>query len=181
MPAATKKAPQAKDALDRFVEQAKHDPLQAIAMMLWRARMQNPDMYVRVEERDLKAYAECMAYQKLKATVIIHREPGSPAQAAIPASHGRRAVPGREATPPKPYVVIALVEEKDGKPTMNAVKPVENNQDDYDRSLEAAARRRARDQAQDLAAQLLNASRTGDFSSSAMQDAANALVLLSKE
>jgi hypothetical protein len=168
------------DALDRFVKEARVNPLRAIQIMLWRARMQNPDMYVRVNEADLKGFADCVAYLKVKPTVIIHREPGIPAQPGIPASGNRRAVPPREAVAPKPYAVIALVEEREGTPTMNTIRPVENNAEDYDRSLEVAAQRKARDQAPDLAARLLNASRTGDFSSSDLQDAANALVLLSR-
>ena len=170
-----------KDALDRFVEQANANPLKAIALMLWRARMANPDMYVKVEERDLKAFEDCVTYLKVKPTVIIHREPAQPAQPAVPAAGNRRAVPGREAIPPKPYAVIALVEERDGKPTMNMIKPVENNQEDYDRSLDSAALRRARDQAPDLASRLMSASRTGDYSSSDLQAAAEALSLLARE
>lgn len=168
------------DALDLFVQEARRNPLRAIMLMLWRARMHNPDMYVRVDEKDLKGFADCVAYLKVRPTVIIHREPGIPAQPGEPATGNRRAIPAREAVAPKPYAVIALVEERDGKATMNMVKPVENNQDDYDRSLAIAAQKRARDQAPDLASRLMNAARSGDFSSSDLQDAANALVLLSQ-
>lgn len=168
------------DALDRFVEQANANPRIAMMMMLWRNRMQNPDMYVRVEARDLQAFQDSCAYQKVKPALVIHREPGMPAQPAIPARGQQRAIPAREAIAPKPYAVIALVEEKNGQVTMNMVKPIENNTEDYDRSLEIAEQRKARDQAPDLAGRLLNAATTGDFSSSDLRDAANALAVLSR-
>lgn len=177
-----KNAPAPKDPLDAFIEAANADPRRAIAVMLWRARMSNPDMYVRVEEKDLKGLQDCVDYLKVKPAILIHREPGQPAQPAIPATKDRRAVPARMATPAKPYAVIALVEQdKQGNPSMNMIKPVENNQEDYDRSLETAALRRARDIAPDLAVRLLNASRTGDFSSSDLQEAADALTRLARE
>jgi len=171
-----------KDPLDAFVEAANADPKRAIAIMLWRARMTNPDMYVRVEEKDLQGLADCVNYLKVKPAILIHREQGQPAQPGLPATKDRRAVPPRMATAPKPYAVIALVEQdKNGNPTMNMIKPVENNQEDYDRSLEVAAIQRARDMAPDLAQRLVHASRTGDFSSSDLQEAASALELLAKQ
>ena len=185
MTTATKKPPAkrasaTKDELDLWVERANADPRRAMMMMLWRNRMQNPDMYVKVEPRDLQAFQDSCVYQKLKPAIVIHREAGLPAQPAIPARGNQRAIPARDAVAPKPYAVIALVEEKNGVPTMNMVKPIENNQEDYDRSLEIAEQRKARDQAPDLAARLLNAANTGDFSSSDLRDAANALAVLSR-
>jgi hypothetical protein len=169
------------DALDAFVAAANKDPMRAIQVMLWNARLQEPDMYVKVTEADLKGLADCVAYLKVKPAVRIHREAGLPAQPAIPAAGNRRAVPARPATDAKPFAVIALVEMgKDGQPSGNTIKPVENNEEDYDRSLEIAAVRRARDMAPDLATRLLNASRTGDFSSSDLQEAGDALVRLAR-
>ena len=170
-----------KDVLDRFVEEAQANPRRAIALMLWQARLQAPDMYVRVDEKAIKGFDDSVNYLKVKPAILIHHEPGLPAQPAIPATHNRRAVPAREATPAKPYAVIALVEEKDGKPSMDMIKPVENNQEDYDASIDAAAVRRARDNAPDLAMRLQRAATSGDFSSADLQDAANALVLLAKQ
>ena len=180
--ATAKNRPAELDPLDAFVKRANDNPLEAIAIMLWRARMANPDMYVQVNEADIKGLQDCVDYLKVKYTVIIHREPGQPAQPPQPATKDRRAIMGRPATAAKPYAVIALVEkDRQGNPTMNMVKPVENNAEDYDRSLEAAAVRRARDQAPDLAARLLNYARSGDFSSSDLQEASNSLILLAKQ
>lgn len=163
-----------RDELDRFVAQAKQDPRLAIMLMLWVARTREPDCYVKLTEHDVKGFQDCVNYLKVKPDVLIHREGGQPAHGPIPARGNRRGIPAREATPAKPYAVVALVE----KGTMNAIRPVENNQEDFDRSQELAQIKRARDLAPDLAARLLHASRSGDFSSSDLQDAANALSLL---
>lgn len=167
------------DALGRWVKRAKANPLLAIMLMLWKARLQQPDMYVQITERDIAGFEDSVNYLHVKPTAVIHREPGIPAQPGIPQSGNRRATPAREAIPPKPYAVVMLVElGKDGLPTMNMIKPIENNEADYDRSLEVAAQRRARDRGPDLAVRLINASRTGDFSSSDLQDAAECLQIL---
>jgi len=162
------------DALDAFTSAARADPTMAIALMLWVDRLRNPDLYVKIDERDLKGFADCMAYQKLVPEVRIHREPGIPAQPGVPATANRRAVPAREAIPPKPYVVVTLVE----KGTANAITPIENNQEDFDAAGHAAKVRKARDNAQRLADALANSANSGDFASSDLRDAAEALLLL---
>ena len=168
---ATKKA--AKHPLDQLAE---GDPGRVIAMMLWKARLREPDMYVQITEQDIKGFDDCVKYLKVTPEVKIHRPAGLPAQDAIPASANRRATPGRAATPPKPFVIVTLVE----KGTENVIRPVENNESDYDASLEAGALRKAKDQAGALAARIVEQGRTGDVSLSDMQDAANALLVLAR-
>ena len=112
-----------------------------------------------------------MQYQKVTPFVLIKRPQGVPAQEGTNAAHGRRAVAAREAIPARPYMVVALVD----KGTENTIKPVENNQEDYDQARDQDAIRKARDQAQGLADALVNQARTGEFSSSVMEDAAQAL------
>jgi hypothetical protein len=46
----------------------------------------------------------------------------------VPGQGNRRSVPAREATPAKPYVMIVLTDDKG-----DAIRPVENNQEDFDR------------------------------------------------
>lgn len=152
------------------------DPKKVIALMLWKARHQEPDMYVQITERDLEAFNASNTHQKMVPDVMIKRPAGLPAQAAVPASAGRRAVPGREAGEPKPYVIVTLVE----KGTENVIRSVEDNQADLDTSRDAAAVRKARDQADSLAGRILGQMRTGEFSNSDLQDAADALVLLAR-
>lgn len=168
---ATKK-PQKLDALDAL---AQGDAQRVMALMLWVARKRNPDLYVQITEHDIKGFDDCIAYLKVKPQVRVTRPQGLPAQPGIPAAANRRAVPAREATPPKPYVMVVLTDEKG-----DAIRPVENNEGDFDEAKAAAEVRKARDQAADLAQRLVQQGRSGEFSLSDMQDAANALLVLSR-
>jgi len=161
------------DPLDALAE---GDLKRVIALMLWKARLREPDMYVQITENDIKGFEDCVAYLKVKPEVMVKRPPGLPAQAAIPATGNRRAVAAREATPPKPFVIVTLVE--DG--TENVIRPVENNQEDYDIAQDAAHVRKARDQAPALAERIVNQARSGEFSLSEIQDAADALIILAR-
>jgi hypothetical protein len=147
-----------------------------MALMLWKARHREPDLYVKIDENDLKGFDDCVAYLKVEPLVLIKRPAGLPAQAGIPATHNRRAVPGREAIPPKPFVIAALVD----KQTKDAIRPIENNEGDFDTAAQAAAVRKARDQAQDLAQRLLQQARSGEYSLSDMTDSANALITMAR-
>lgn len=161
------------DALDQL---ARGDPKEVIALMLWKGRHRNPDLYAQIEEKDLAGFQACMAYQKVTPTVMIKRPQGTPEQPALPATRGRSARPAIPATGPKPFVIVALVEER----TENAIKPVENNQADYDVAQDAATVRKARDQAPELARRILAGAQSGDSSLSDIQDAADALITLAR-
>lgn len=169
---ATKKAPQL-DPLDAL---AQGDPRNVMALMLWKNRLREPDMYVQIDEHDIKGFQDCVDYLKVKPEVKIVRPAGLPAQDPIAATGKRRAVPARAATPPKPYVIVTLVEQG----TMNVIRPVENNQDDFDTAQAAAELRKARDRAPQLAERILQQARTGETSLSDMQDAADALLVLAR-
>lgn len=160
------------DALDQLAA----DPMRVLCLMLWKNRHREPDMYVQITPEDIQGFDDCTRYLKVKEPIAkIFRPQGLPAQEAIPASAGRRAVPARAATPPKPYVIVTLVDEKG-----DTIRPVENNERDFDTAQDAAAVRRARDQAPELASLLLSQARTGEYSLSTMTDVANALVALAR-
>lgn len=161
------------DPLDRLA----NDPLRVIALMLWKDRMRNPDLYVQITAKDIQGLDDCTGYLKLIPEVKIEHPAGLPAQAAIPAAGNRRAVPARDATPSKPFVVVSLLG-KDERGITGPLKPVENNEDDYDTAKDASAVRKAKDQAPMLAERLVQQARAGEFSLSDMQDAADALLIL---
>ena len=167
---ATKKA--TKDPLD---ELANGDPGKVIALMLWKNRLREPDLYVQITEADIKGFEDCVKYLKVTASVKIEHPQGLPAQDAVPATANRRAIPGRPAAPPKPFVIVTLVDQHG-----DGIRPVENNQDDYDAAQAATQVRKARDQAQELAGRLLAQARSGEYSLSDMQDAADALLTLAR-
>lgn len=162
-----------KDPLDALAEGS---PLEVIALMLWKNRHREPDMYVQITETDIKGFRDSVEYQKLKPSVSILRDQGQPASPAIPAVGKRRAIPARPATPPKPFVMVTLVEEGTG----NVIRPIENNDQDYDHAQEVAQIRRAREQAPQLADLLMRMARSGDYSESDLADAANTLRILSR-
>lgn len=167
--------------LDPLDALAQGDPRMVIALILWKNRHRSPDMFVQIDQRDIDGFNACVDFLKVKPAVMIRRPEEIPGQPAIPAAGGRRAVPARGAIPARPYVMVALVEQgKDGKPSENAIRPVENNEADFDQQQDTAAILRAKDNAQDLANRLLKAAASGDYSLSDMQDAANALVLLAR-
>lgn len=161
--------------LDPLDALAQGDPKNVIALMLWKARHREPDLYVQIEEKDIAGFEACVEYLKVKPVVKIARPEGLQAQEAIAATGNRRAVPARSATPPKPYVIVTLTDEKG-----DAIRPVENNEADFDIARDAQQLRRARDHAPELANRIVNQARSGEFSLSDIQDAANALLILSR-
>lgn len=161
------------DPLDAFAD---GDPFKAVAILLWKDRHRNPEMAVQVTPADLKGFAECVEYLKVTPEVRIHRPQGRPAQAGIPERAGRPAIAARPAEPPRPFVMIQLVD-KDG----SAIKPVENNEDDYQKGLLAERRRKARDQADMLATTLKGELASGDFNKSTIDGVCEALLVLAKE
>ncbi len=159
------------DPLDTL---ANGDPKDVIALILWKNRNKEPDMSVQITEHDIKGFQDCVEYLKVTPEVTIKRPQGMPAQVARRDLGSNRTIPAREAIPPRDYIVVNLVE----KGTENRIVPVENNQEDYDKQQQAAAVRKARDQAQSLADALIGQARTGEFSTAVMQDAAQALVTM---
>lgn len=171
--AKTKTPPKPIDPLDAL---AAGDPKDIIALLLWKGRHRNPDMFMQITPTDISGFKACCEYQELVPTVVIERPVGRPAQEAIPASHGRPMTPARPADPPKQFVMVTLCDGQSG----NAFRPIENNEEDYDRQKQSVAVRKARDQAPQMADNILRAVRTGEWSLSEMTDAANALLILAR-
>lgn len=161
------------DTLDALVG---GDAKGVIAMMLWNNRMREPDMFAKIDEEQVKAFQESCRFQKLVPDIRIFRPGGLAAQPAIPAAGNKRAVPAREAIPPKPYVVVTLVE----KGTSNVIRPIENNEADYDVAQDTSRFRKAKSDAPGMARRLLEMAKTGEYSLSDIQDTADALLLLSR-
>lgn len=168
---ATKKAAPI-DPLDQLAA----DPKRVLALILWQRRLANPDMFIQINPKDLEGFDACVNYLEVKPDVLIRRPAGVPAQDAIPAVGKRRAVPARAAIPPRPYVVVTLVEEG----TENVIRPVENNEADFNRAGEEAKIRHARDQAPELAQQILKMGNGQEVSLAICRDAAECMMLLAR-
>lgn len=158
------------DLLDSFAQAPLDRVLQ---LVLWTQRHTREEMTVLVTEEDVRAYDACMEYQQLKPELLVYRPEGRPATAAIPAAGSRRAVPARPAEPPRPYVIVGVVEQ--GK--RNAIKPIESDEQHYrigelNRQVQVVKRN-----IPDYVAALRRAAASGDFSAGTMESIAQALEL----
>lgn len=162
--------------LDILDQLAASDNTEIIALMLWKDRRRNPDLTVQITEKDITGWRDSTTYLKVTPQVRIYRPQGLPAQAAIPAAGNRRAVPARAAEPARPFVVVQVIEAKTG----DAIKPIENDEEGARRRDEADALRRYRETAPGLARELQQQSATGNFSSSMISEAAEALAALAR-
>jgi hypothetical protein len=126
-----------------------------------------------VTAADLKAFADCTDYLKVKPKIQVIRPQGLPAQAPIPAQGTRRAIPGRAAQPPKNYVVIQMVDQNG-----DAFVPIENNEADLAKQQAHARITRTRETANLIADRLQSDAQTGNYSTATMLEAAQALKLL---
>ena len=154
-----------KDPLDHLAE---GDPRKVMALMLWKARHRAPEMSVQITQRDIDGFNACVTYLKVEPDVDIRRPQGRPAQERIPAAGTRREVPAREAEPPRPFVVVRLVE----KGTENMIRPVEDNEEDNEKRIAAEKLVDIRAQAPALAQRLEGYARSGDMVASDLREAA---------
>ena len=160
-----------KDALDQLATGPAEN---VVALMLWKARHQYPDLSVQITPKDLKGYQECIGYLKTTAEVRVFRPQGIPAQEAIPAHGNRRAVPGRPAIPPRDFVVVSLVHQG----TEDAIRVVENNEEDNERRKAAEHLVNIKGQVPDLASRLERYARSGELVGSDLLEAAKWLRIM---
>lgn len=147
----------------------------AIALMLWKGRYTNPEMAIQITPDDIKSFDACIEYLEVTPEVRIHRPRGRPAQAAQPATAKRSAVPAQPAEPDKPYVLVQLVD-KDG----NSIKPIESTVEGAKIRDHHDAIRRAKDNAGQIADQLLGNLAQGTTSEDTIREAAKLLKTLAK-
>jgi hypothetical protein len=164
------------DALDAFEAMCnEQDPARAIMMLFWKARHQNPQFSIDITDKDLVAFDQCMEYLEVEPQIRVFRPQGMPPHPGAPATESRSAIPPRPAGPPKPYVVIQMVD-KNG----DAIVPIENNEEDLQRSQAAQRIRNVAKGASQLADQLMADLRANVTSSSTITEAANALKMLAQ-
>lgn len=170
MTQAKAQAKPAKDALDLLAE----GPLEHVVMlMLWKQRFANPEMSMHIALSDIRGLGDCVAYLGVEPQLAVYRPQGRPAQEAIPAAQGKRAIPARPAEPPRPFVYVGLVD-KQG----NQLKPIENNEEDAERRDRAEDIRRAKEAALRLSGLLLGMCQQGTYSTAEITEAARALQTL---
>ena len=159
------------------------DPLDALAaagadrvaqLMLWKQRIQNPEMSVQITAEDIKGLAECTKYLDIKPALLIWRRPAIEAQPGQPATARRRAVTPTPATPAAPFVTVRLVVQG----THDSFKPIENNEKDYDATVAAEKSRRAKQEILNTANGIRAMIMSPDFSTAAVNEFIDAAVAL---
>lgn len=164
-------APRQKDELDALAE---GDIRQLVMLMFWRERHRNPEMSHQLTLRELKQFNDSMTFLGVTPEIVVVRPEGRPAQEAIAAAKGRRAIAARPAEPPRPYVFIGIVEQG----TMNGVKPIESDEDEAKMRDRSMSIRKAKDRAGLLASLLAGMAQSGTFSNSEILEAAQTLQFL---
>ena len=171
---ATRKAAAKTDELDALAA----GPLEnVIAAMLWKNRHREPSMTMVLRRQDLQGLSDCCTYLKLVPQVVVLRPPGREAIPATPPRGNRPGIPAQPAEPPRPHVVVALV----NKGTMDAIRPLENNDEDAELLVREEHRRRMQSKASFLAQAAIRMSSNGDVSTSELRDIAECLQAFSAE
>lgn len=163
-------APQ--DRLD-LLEQAQ-DPLEIIALMLWKDRHRNPDLCVHITRDDVAEFEKCTAFLQITAGVKIERPRGAPARAALPPSRVHpQGLPAQPAETPREFVFVGVGYVEKG--IFNSIKPIESTEDGAERRDSFNRLRHIRERGPQLAQQLLSHAAAGTFSSAMVEEAAHML------
>lgn len=163
--------PTGTDPLDALVTSG---PDRVAQLMLWKQRIQNPEMSVQITPEDIKGFAECTQYLDIKPALLIWRRPAIEAQPGQPATARRRAVAPTPATPAAPFVTVRLVVQG----TRDGFKPIENNETDYDATVAAEKSRRAKQEILTTANGIRAMIMSQDFSTAAVNEFIDAAVAL---
>lgn len=162
------------DPLDTLVGAG---PLRAIALMLWKARYRNPEFAVQITPADLQAFEDCINYLKVDPKVLIRRPPGQPAIPALPPSKRfPEGYPARAGEPPRPYVLVSMVDAKSG----DAFKPIENSEEGAKMRDREDVLRRLRERAPLLAQSVASNAAQNVFSNSEITELCNAAIELAR-
>jgi len=136
-------------------------PQEHIALLLWKMRHANPELAVTVTEADVKGYMDCISYLKVTPEVKVFEHRGATVIALL-----------EKDTEIRDKTTGALVSRG------NAIKPVENNEADFQRAEQHERVRMIRQTAPQLAQTLLNAANRGEFSEDLVREAAQALQIM---
>ena len=164
----------------------RQDPLDALTqpealprvlqLLLWKNRHQDPSMTVVIKPEDIQGLVDCCGYLKVTPEAVVVRPAGREAVPAIPPRGNRPGAPALPAEPPRQHVVVALV----AKGTMDAIRPLENNDDDTEKLVRNQELRRWKDKAGILAMNASSMANTGDVSTATLQEIAQCLMVFAE-
>ena len=147
------------DKLDEFVDQSNN---RAMAMLLWKQRLANPEMSVIVTEQDIAGLEACAEYLE-----------------AVPAAHVYRpTVPGVGGKPAgkRDFVVISLVNQKN----MDPFRAVENNEKDHKAAQDVARLRGVVDGMAELISRVRGGLARGETSDSELTELCDGAMTMAK-
>lgn len=184
-PPATAAAPIIADGADQWPFPTDVDPLDALVdagpyraaqLLLWKQRIQNPELSVQITAEDIKGFADCTKYLDIKPALLIWRRPGVEPQPGMPATGKRRAVAPTPGMPPAPFVTVRLVVQG----THDGFRPIENNETDYDAAAMAVKIRQLRQDIPQLANAVRGMIASGDYSTALLNEFVEGAVTLAR-
>ena len=146
------------------------DPQQAMMLVLWKNRFDNPELSVQITPADVAEFEACAGYLQVQPVLSVRQPEGRKGHAGAPAAGNRPAIPPMPDEPPRPFVVVAVVDQGG-----NGFKPIESTEEGAKVRDAADEKRRHRDNARSLADALVAQVQGGTFSNDTILDAAAAL------
>jgi len=154
------------------------DPMKAMALLLWKNRIQNPEMGVAITPKDLTGFDQAVQYLEVHAQVRMFRRGENAYVQMVDAASkvvvrrqvGARDKDGNEIVAAKDFDLEVVngkyaIEPGDIVVSIgNAIKPIENNEADYDAAARAERIRQAKVIAPSLIAQVRNGAIAGTIS-----------------
>lgn len=168
------------------------NPLEVMAMMLWQNRIQNPDMAMSISAKDVAAYTQAMGYLAVEPEVRTFRRQDRIFVQLVDAASKvvvRRKVAGKnkeglDVIVDKDFdltVVDGQIPLEPGDVIVsigNGIRPIENNEQDFDAAAKAEAIRTAQAAGARLAQEVKNSAYGGTFSKELVVEVCDALILL---
>lgn len=161
------------DVLDALVDAGADRVAQ---LMLWKQRIENPELAIQITEADIRGFAECSQYLDIKPALLIWRRPAVEAQPGQPATARRRAVAPTPYQPPANHVTVRLVVQG----THDGFKPIENNEADYDATKAAEKLRQVKQDLPQLAMIVRQQIASGDYSTAVLTEFVDGAMVLAK-
>lgn len=168
------------------------DPMKMMAVLLWKNRIQNPDMGVGITPKDLEGFAQAVQYLDVQAQVrTFRRNENAYVQMVDAASKvvvrrkvGAKDKDGNDIVVDKDFdleVVGGKYALEPGDVIVsigNSIRPIENNEADYDAAARAERVRQAKVSAPALAMQVKNGAIAGTISKEMVCEVCDALTTI---
>ena len=168
------------------------DPMKMMALVMWKNRIQNPDMGVAITPKDLEGFAQAVDYLKVQAQVRMFRRGENAYVQMVDAASkvvvrrkvGAKDKEGHDIIADRDFdleVVNGQYALEPGDVIVsigNGIRPIENNEADYDAAARAERVRQAKVTAPSLAMQVKNGAIAGTISKEMVCEVCDVLMTL---